>query len=335
LQAAWAKLIPLLDDPGFNRKAIVRRVRTINDTARDARLPFYVDADVSLLGTGEGSRWNLNMSAYRIQESRSARMASLDLSTLWVESTDGRAAFKQGFSEPDSAYGVVILDQVRRNWDRQLAPSLVGTDTSYYTSYGQYAKVLRDALEQVVIERAPRSWAGDASTAFDRYLVCLASVHTGISSRLSERYYPSLVAEVEPLIIEALAQNVERHELQHMLDDQNGGARIPEAVRSTLRGFGTASLEHTAAELSAYLAEIADGPLPHLSLAHLVAVATSRPNSPEAAAGEVSRWLLSDDGTWDSPFSMSAPELRDRADYAFFQLFGRRVPAMKAGATKI
>ncbi len=329
LQRAWERLVPLLDDPGFNRKAIARRARDINEKARDAKLPFYLDVDVALLGAGESAFWNLELNAYRIQESRSARMASLDLSTLWVESTQERASVHQGFSGPEEVYGVVILDEVRRNWDRQLAPSLLGTDTSYYTSYGQYAKVLREALEATVVERAPSAWRADASTAFDRYLVCLAGQHTGQSSRLAERYCPALVAEVEPLIIEALAQNVERHELQHMVDDQRGGARVPDAVRNTLRGYGTASLERTSAELSAYLAEIADGPLPHLSLAHLVAVATSRPSSPEAAAGEVARWLLSDDGTWDSPFAMSADALRDRASFAFFQLFGREVPRLE------
>ncbi|MEM6731575.1 MAG: hypothetical protein AAF658_08455, partial [Myxococcota bacterium] len=221
------------------------------------------------------------------------------------------------------------LDEVQRNWDRQLAPSLVGTDNSYYTSYGQYAKVLRQTLEDAVLERAPESWAKDASTAFDRYLVCLVGQHTGLSSRLSNKYCPTLVAEVEPLIIEALAQNVERHELQHMIDDQRGGAPIPEQVRTTLRGYGNASLEHTAAELSAYLAEIADGPMPHLSLAHLVAVATSRPSSPEAAAGEVARWFLSGDGAWDEAFAISAAELRDRADAAYTNLFGRPVPKVE------
>ncbi|MEO0592353.1 MAG: hypothetical protein AAFZ38_02130 [Myxococcota bacterium] len=328
LRDALARLLPLLDDPGYHRKAISSQIRKVNRAARAAEIPFYLDADISLTGSGTRAAWTMHMQAYRIQASRSALNAAQSLPMLWVESTQPNVGDAQGFAESHTNYGLVILDLVRRNWDRQLAPSLVGLSPGapFYSAYGQYAVVLRDALEHAVMSRAPSRWGDDATVAFDRYLVCLAGQLRGTSTRLAQRYCPELVAEVEPLIIEALALNVERHELQHMIDDQNGGVAVPDEVRSTLRGFTTQSLRRTSAELSAYLAEIADGPMPHLSLAHLVAVATSRPGSPEAAAGEVARWFLSSSGSWDESFAIDADELRDRARRSYFDLFDRTIP---------
>ncbi|MEM6274317.1 MAG: hypothetical protein AAF735_03655 [Myxococcota bacterium] len=332
LRDALARLLPLLDDPGYHRKAISSQIREVNRAAREAEIPFYLDADISLNGSGTQASWTMDMQAYRIQASRSALNAAQPLPMLWVESTQPNAREAQGLAESHTNYGLVILDLVRRNWDRQLAPSLVGLSPGapFYSAYGQYAGVLRDALEDAVRSRAPSRWGDDASVAFDRYLVCLAGQLRGTSTRLAQRYCPELVAEVEPLIIEALALNVERHELQHMIDDQDGGVAVPDEVRSTLRGYTIQSLRRTSAELSAYLAEIADGPMPHLSLAHLVAVAASRPGSPEAAAGEVARWFLSGSGSWDESFAIDADELRARAALSYFELFDRTIPRVVA-----
>ncbi|MEM6731256.1 MAG: hypothetical protein AAF658_06850, partial [Myxococcota bacterium] len=112
LRQAFSRLMPLLEDPGYHRKAISKVVREINAVARDRELPFFLDADVTLLGAGESAFWRLDMQAYRIHASRRARMASLDLPMLWVESTRPSANRTQGFSEPDATYGVVILDEV-------------------------------------------------------------------------------------------------------------------------------------------------------------------------------------------------------------------------------
>ncbi|MEO1175310.1 MAG: hypothetical protein AAFX94_25140, partial [Myxococcota bacterium] len=245
LRDALAQLLPLIDDPGYYRRALTARVREVNQTARDVGLPFYLDAEVALIGSSPGSWWSLNLQSFRIHASRSAQAGALEFPMLWVESTDPRRSSSQGFTEAENAYGVVILDQVRRNWDTQLAPSLIeGTrGSSYVTSYAQYSSVLRRALERAVSERAPGRWQGDAAAAFDRYLVCLRHQQRGITSELSARYCPALVEEIEPIIIEALAQNVERHELQHMIDDQRGGATLPDAVRAALHGFPSVTAE--------------------------------------------------------------------------------------------
>jgi hypothetical protein len=109
-------------------------------------------------------------------------------------------------------------------------------------------------------------------------------------SRTEAAAWTSLCDElVEPRIVAAFEQErnawanaVQRHELQHLIDQLDGLAGIPVVLARRLRVDPTTEPESFSlfgaarAELSAYLAEVADGPEPRFSLVQLSAAVFDR-----------------------------------------------------------
>ncbi len=262
-------------NPGENRRALRRTANKINNAARSAGLPFYLD--LQLIGSQRSTRqrrWSATVKTYRIEQARRFQMSENIRSSLWLSRLDAShaAETRLGWTGHDAQEGMVMLDVVRDHWRQDLLPALVG-QAAYpqMKIYSRHARTLSADLAHALAPQVP-------ADALGKLLECAADGHRNAHCLATRR-------AVEPRLLHVLAQKVEAHELRHAAD----GARLPPPTQllELMHGHSEQSVHFAASELSAYLAEVASCPVPRLALTHFYALAKARPRSPEGFAGRV------------------------------------------------
>ncbi len=304
-------------EPGRRRRQLWRAGDALNEAARRAGLPLYLDVNVrGLVQDRWTTRWLFFVKSYRVRRLRVGHAEGGRHGALWLDRLDRTNVVETrlGWRKHGQRFGMVILDQLREHWRRSLRPSLVGEALDGPRSgYADHAQALEAELLGELRIRDP---AAAEAVALD--LACRRHGRAGLDcARASER--------AESAAVEALARKVEVHELQHVID---GDARPPpDALRSAMEGYDEDGVAAAAAELSAYLGEVARAPLPRLGLVHLAVLAALEPYGPEAWAASVVRPAL---GARDLDALLALPPdaLRAVAGEAYAALFGAPPPPL-------
>lgn len=332
-------------DVGGRHRLLVRAGEDINVAARAAGVPFYVDVNVIGRRGEDGNEWMFYLKTYRIRRTRIARLGDASYAALWLERLDRTNVVERqlGWTKRDQPRGMVILDVVRDYWRDDLAPVLAGNEHRFY---GRYGALLRADLERA-IARHPRA---PKEASLSKLLECIEAGELGDdegwrTEPVLAEYVdgaPAARAEeddactsarqaVEPIVIELLAEKVEVHELQHVVD--GGSPKVPESLRAKMRGYSEASLGFATAELSAYLAEIARSNLPRLALVHFLALGAQSERSPESFAARVAEETIVEGGSTPNALILGPEdELRAAAEKAHARLFGRSLGVLDLSA---
>lgn len=300
-------------NPGENRRALRQAAVQINDAARAAHLPFYLD--LQLIGSHRATRskrWTANIRTYRIEQARRFEISKEIRSSLWLSRLDTSRSgeTRLGWTGHDAHEGMVMLDVVRDHWRQDLLPALVGhAPYPQMKIYSRHARVLSADLANALAPQVPADMLG-------KLLQCAAEGNRNPHCQSTQR-------SVEPRLLHILAQKVEAHELRHAAD----GARLapPARLLTVMPGHSEDAVHFAASELSAYLAEVASCPVPRLALAHFYALSKARPRSPEGFAGRVAFDTLAAQ-TGLSPHQLidrPAKEVAQAAAEAHRRLFGQ------------
>jgi hypothetical protein len=316
----------LAPSPGPQRRALERVGQRLNELARQEGLPFYVDLQVyGYRREAQAPGWFISVKTYRIEEAHRFLVGEHVRATLWLRRLDQTNAgdAQLGWTRHDAPEGVVMLDVITDHWRQDLAPALGGVASARGQRtrvYARHAAALTDDLTRAL---AGRVEPGDVQAL----LRCLARGE-GAGRRGAATPCGRLRAEVEPEVIQALADKVEVHELRHVADGQE--LRPPHALLEAMPGYSEQAVSFAAAELSAYLTEVAASRVPRVALAHFLALAEARPRSPEGFAGRLAAQTLME-GSGLAPHRLldAPPEtVAAAAAYAYERLFGApvRVP---------
>lgn len=324
LQAEIDRLAEIVHRPRRHRRALEHLGGRINAAARRVALPFYLDLQVvSYARPGDTRGWMVHAKTYRLVRARRFRIDGRARAALWLERLDGLnlTDARLGWTRHDAPEGMVVLDVVRAHWREDLAPALSGVAGlgRRRRTYARHAATLVKDLSAALEGRAE---PGD----LPRLLRCLAD-DPGLYAETALRHprrrrCATLLRTLEPTIVEVLAEKVEAHELQHVAD----GSRLapPQPLLQAMRGYDEAAVRFGAAELSAYLAEVARSPTPKLALTHFLALAQAQPRSAEGFAGRVAVDTLRAVTGLGPQAMLRRPraEVRSAASAAYRRLFG-------------
>lgn len=317
LRDAVADLGRYAEHPGRHRHRLESVGERLNEAARQANLPFYVDLQV--VGRGrpsQGVRWMLYLKTYRIADARRFLVAGRERTSLWLSRLDGTNLVdaRLGWTRHDAPEGMVILGAVRDHWREDLAPALGGA-TRRGRRARAYARYRASITEDLAEALAPLGRAADLAALLE----CKTRHDRGLAPR---RTCEAIARDLEPAVLRVLAEKVETHELRHAAD----GARLapPAALLSSMREYDESAVHFATAELSAYLAEVASSSVPRLALAHLLALREARPRSPEGFAGRLAERTLAEitGAGADELMSLSGAEVAAAAAEAYARLFG-------------
>jgi hypothetical protein len=317
LASAIAELGALLSDAEQNRRAIARAQRNVNEAARRAGIPYFLDVTVMRQReAGASITWTYVLT-YRVVRQRIAQCEGDPFESLWLERADGAAIVEHrlGWKRPGEARGLVVLDTIRHRWRYELAPA-VRSDRSARlarkNAYARYGDLVRSDLIERIAKREGLP-IDEAAFELDALLECVAAAE-------ADDACTSLIERLEPELVEMLAINVEAHELQHVLDD--GEVRIPRALARAVPAATDDQLKGAAFELSAYLGEVGRAEEPRLALLDLLAFAVRAPESTEGLAARVALDALAFRGeTRDELVHLPGRELSLRARTAYQRLF--------------
>lgn len=324
LAHALRELGSLAKDPGPNHRRLERLADTINDAARAATLPLFVDLQVAAQRQESGYLvWTLGLKTYRIEEVHRYSIAGQQRSSLWLSRLDQTNAqdSQLGWTRHDAPMGIVMLNVVQAHWRQDLAPALTGASAHdpRTQTYARHAHALNADLVRALSGEVPPD-------AVAQLLECAAQRHRGRSSPACE----SVQQRIEPKVVRVLAQKVETHELRHATD----GSRLapPQALLKAMPGYAEQSVHFASAELSAYLAEIAHSRVPRIALAHFLALTEAHPQSPEGFAGRVAFGVLKDHTGLSAHGLIERPasEVAAAAEAAYTELFGTTLAPAEA-----
>jgi hypothetical protein len=203
-----------------------RLVADVNAAAQAAKLPYYLDARVSLLKTKDGIRRLLVVDSYRVSHLRRFDMDGDAYATLHVRPMgrlrgEGHATGLLGFSRDQQPFALVLLDE-----NDVLLRELESMRTSVPPSCGQSLDPAR----------------------------ALPLLHCG--EKLA-----AMLADPE-LAKRAAVASVERHELQHQIDGPLLTMAGP--VLRKMAGYADEQQERINRELSAYVAQLTSSEPPVL-----------------------------------------------------------------------
>jgi len=156
-----------------------RLVGAVNDAARAAGLPYYLDPTVVTFRGPDGLRRHLDVRTYRIEAVRRYRADGRDFATLHVRNIGGRGLPLLGFSRDLQPFALVATDEIAEFEDTLLSGAAASPPTC---------------------DKEPRSDL--ARPGLERCGTVLAALVEAVSGGLR----PAIVALTD------------RHELQHQID---------------------------------------------------------------------------------------------------------------------
>lgn len=226
--AAFDALARESDDLDVAGRKFHRLVMDVNEAARKAAVPFYLDPIVVVGETKEGLRRTFRVSSYQIEAVRPVKVDGRDFATLHVKTLGGFGGHgaRLGFSRDAQPFALVVLDEIAaadKEWQANAA-----TDPPTCLDAHGFSPAATRALR-----------------------------HCGkLLKRLAEAY----------TLRKAVVTLTERHELQHQIDGPH--LPISPWVEARLAGYVDHARERANRELSAYLAEMTSDAPPHLGLVH-------------------------------------------------------------------
>jgi hypothetical protein len=314
LERAIRKLAPIVIDLPEERRSVAHVADEINDIARASGIPFFLDTDVLGVKRGGAFLYFLYVKSYRIDRVRHAKQGRGEYTALWVTRADHTNVIESrlGWTRHDARHGMVVLDVVRDYWTEDVAPAIAGLGAGPVQAiYSRHAEALESDLAGAIAARIGVD-EGAARMALKRRLACLEEEADACRH---------LASAVDAVVVEILAEKVETHELQHVMDGME--VPHPEALLDLMPAHSEDSITFAAAELSAYLAEVARSPQPRIALVHFLALAATKPHSPEGYAGRIALERLAIAGeSPDELLDLPEAELRARATAAHETLFG-------------
>ncbi len=198
-----------------------RLVAEVNAACRQAKLPYYLDPQVSIRHTKEGLRRHLRVASLRVVRVRNFTANDEPYATLFVRSLgqphSGHRLGYLGFSRDTQPFALVVLDTIDRH-----SKELRGYTTAEPPSCGRSFDPLR-------------------KNTLQRCGAMLATINQALGDKLAQ----------------AEANNTARHELQHQIDGPLLTLAAP--VLRKLAAYTNEAQERVNRELSAYLAELANG----------------------------------------------------------------------------
>jgi hypothetical protein len=274
-------------------------VARLDNSLLSSRLPYFVDATVMTdLRHGAGPRRIIVLSEFSIAES--SLYASNDgafVRTVRVRRLD-RLNFKHnslGFVNPHRAQAAVLLDVVDDQVTRHLAPALAddammplvaseGTLSAPMADLaaraGEDARAELGALPGVDREalRDLGATLGERRRLYEGWKTRLDAEDREALQATEAHLASEALAKAYASVRDAVADSVERHEVQHRLDLKHASVAeplpVPAPVSALIRGDSQRADELRDAvksELSGYVAQIArDDRLPRTTLAMLL-----------------------------------------------------------------
>lgn len=116
--AALSALAGDVDDLELSGRAFGRLVGDVNDAARRAELPYYLDANIRIF-TSEKGTWRLfYVTPYRVQDVHSFRVGEGRFATLLVEPMTGDEYVHLGFSRDQDPFALVVTSEIKRYAER-------------------------------------------------------------------------------------------------------------------------------------------------------------------------------------------------------------------------
>lgn len=238
------------------RPEVMAALQTLNAALHRNALPWYVDAEFDLDDAGQPYGW---LRTYRVDHISHLGGADAAVSVLHLRRADGGSATDAeqalGMRRAGWDHAVVLEDQVDAQWRDMVLPALRGDRTvPVRPLYRQHAAALRAELRAGL--GSSRAWrrAGDDGTA------------------------PAL-----------LGLAVAVHEAQHV---RRPVPPVPIMLERFHPHADPRTLRLAASELEATLVEIAQGPLPRLSLVQALSVRSSLLRGPHGLAARALRtWL--------------------------------------------
>lgn len=230
LADALSTLSSEVDDLELSGRAFARLVGVVNDRAREAELPYYLDPNVSLFVSKKGTERIFFTAPYRVKEVHGWRVGGQRFATLLVEPLTGEQRAHLGFSRDADPFALVLENEVARYTDR-------------------FASGDRACGSAVTLR------GGEFVDRSDAVATCAAALR-----KVRDRAGLDLRR--------AILRMTERHELQHQVDGPH--LPRSSAVSELLAGYSEESQDAANRELSAYLAEMTteDAP-PLVTLVHL------------------------------------------------------------------
>ncbi|AUX42128.1 hypothetical protein SOCE26_035550 [Sorangium cellulosum] len=116
--AALAALAAQVDDLELSGRGFGRLVAEVNDAARRAALPYYLDASVFLGVSPEGPVRRFYTTPYRVKEVHGFRVGEDRFATLLVEPMTGDRRVHLGFSRDQDPFALVLGSEVRAYAER-------------------------------------------------------------------------------------------------------------------------------------------------------------------------------------------------------------------------
>ncbi|MEZ4307142.1 MAG: hypothetical protein R3F14_03745 [Polyangiaceae bacterium] len=101
-----------VDDLELSGRAFGRLVGDVNDAARRAGLPYYLDPQVRVLVSKEGTRRLFHVSPYRVKEVHGYRVGGDRFATLIVEPMTGGGRVHLGFSRDQDPFALVLRSEI-------------------------------------------------------------------------------------------------------------------------------------------------------------------------------------------------------------------------------
>jgi hypothetical protein len=320
LAGAIRALSPLVLDLMDNQRSVLRAVDRINEAARENGVPFYVDVDLVPVRRGGAYLHYLHVKTYRIERVRHAKEGLGTYTALWLSRSDRTNVLdaRLGWTRQNEHHGMIVLDVVREYWLTDVAPALAGLeDTRVQEIYGRHAERLTEEIARAgaeLLELDPAAWRSVVEARLDCFLEDAPNC-------------AELAEVVDEAALEVLARKVETHELQHVIDGKD--LVHPGPLRTVMTSYSEDAITFAAAELSAYLAEVARSGQPRIALVHFLALAEVQPYSPEGFAGRVAlEHLVRDGETSLELLDLPEAELAARAKHAHEQLFGKSLETL-------
>ncbi|MCC6523585.1 MAG: hypothetical protein IT373_13090 [Polyangiaceae bacterium] len=206
-------------------------IHGVNRRVRELGLPYYVDGNVLEIVSDKDGRRHVRrlfyLTTYRVERIERRSFDGRELAALHVRRLDhlNIRGTRLGMVRRDEPFALVVLDVVERASER-----------------------LRDAL-------------AEGRCGFDDYAAqnldrsCAATLRAVLAERgLDTERQPE---EVRAALVAVQTAATERHELQHQLDGED--LPIPSALYELVPWAGDDTLEVSTKELSALVAELADG----------------------------------------------------------------------------
>jgi hypothetical protein len=281
-------------------------VASVNEAARKAKLPYYLDPTVRIFQTADGLVRTFRVTSYRIDEVHPVKVGGDPYATLHVRALGPMAGHgnRLGFSRDLQPFALVVLDEIE------------------------------------ILEKDDRAIAESEDPR------CASSIDPEANHglRTCGQALAAMVKDKSLDLHAALVTITERHELQHQIDGPH--LPLSAQVLARMTGYAEVAQRQANRELSAYVAELTAASPPKLGILHLAPFALVARGGPEHHVAVILFSALTNrpipkvdrlDGpdtrelskALDELLAMDDATLRTRAAALWKDAFGKKLPEIE------